>query len=83
MFLSLHGDPHVEIETPNEDTVDSVKEEIDTEDTVDKLEEEEVQETADVVQDEDVEAKVVTAIQETSKIRKTNGETADSGFDWF
>jgi len=75
--------PRVEIETPNEDTVDSVEENIDTEDTVDELVEKEVLDTAALVQDEDVEAKVVTAIEETSKIRKANGETADSGFDWF
>ena len=76
-------DPRVEIETPNEDTIDSVEEKVDTEDTVDELVEEEVQEEPSGNQDEDVEAKVVTAIEETSKIRKTDGETADSGFDWF
>jgi len=68
---------------PSEDTVDSTEENIDTEDTVDELVEEEVLEAAALVPEENVEAKVVTAIEETSKIRKTDGKTADSEFDWF
>jgi len=78
------GVPLREVKTSNEDTVELTEENVDTEDTVDELKEKEVlKTTASLVQDEDVETKVVPAGKSQIIKKVTYGETEDSGFDWF
>ena len=67
----------------NEVTEDSVEENIANEDTVEEVKEKDVEQEPEIISDEDVEEKVVNAIQETIKTKQKNEETADNGFDWF